>query len=518
MGRKSTAEMGPTARPASREAAVVALYRRTPELSLFRVRRAPQLAYLGGFHAFPGGAVQPADAAVALAGVSEVKERARRVSAARELFEEVGVLLGQAREARAKFASDDRRRERGALDRGELPFAKVLEMHGVELLAEAFLPAGRWISPPFLPRAFDTYFYLVELPPGEETGALSGELDDGEWVTPARGLDDWRRGESLLATPVRRAFEILKAAGGRGEPAEWALAMAESPEARGGAVERIEVTPGAVLIPLRTLTLAPATHTNCLVLGEGECLLVDPGSEEESELAALEKGLDALARDGRRVTAIAATHHHGDHLGGVEAMRQRLGAPVLAHPALAERLRADRVLRDGEVMELASVAGEAWRIEARFAPGHTRDHVVYWEAQRGVLAAGDLLSGLGTVVIDPPDGDLGDYMTSLQALRDLPMRVLLPGHGPPMGGGVVRVEKLLAHRRWREERVLASLGETPLSLEQLVQRVYDDVEPEVWRLAQRSLLAHLLHLEARQLAKPSEMGGQAGWSRSPSLR
>ena len=520
---ESTATGPRAARPASREAAVVVLYRRRPELSVFRVRRAPGLAYLGGFHAFPGGAVHAADASVPVEGTLDREEAARRVSAARELFEEVGVLLGRPEEGRSKatsprdapigraVAESDRVALRAQVDRGERPFTDALATGRVRLAAADFTPAGRWISPPFLPRAFDTYFYLAELPVGEEVGPLSGELDDGEWVTPERGLEEWRRGASLLATPVRRVFEVLLQAGERDDPAAWGAALTESREARGGTVERIEVTPGVVLVPLKTATLAPATHTNCLVLGEGECLLIDPGSGDPRELAALEAVLARLSDDGRRVTAISVTHHHGDHVGGVEALRRALDVPVLAHPLLAERLRADRVLEDGEIVHLEAGGGRPWRIEVRFSPGHTKDHVAFWEPSRGVLAAGDLVSGLSTVVVDPPDGNLGHYLASLEVLRDLPIRVLFPGHGPPTGGAHTKLEDLIRHRRWREDRVLAALGPRPVLVEELLPVVYEDVRPESWPLARRSLQAHLEHLEERRRVVRSGSGDETRW-------
>jgi glyoxylase-like metal-dependent hydrolase (beta-lactamase superfamily II)/8-oxo-dGTP pyrophosphatase MutT (NUDIX family) len=498
----------------AREAAVVVLFRRTPRLEVFRVLRAPGLAYLGGFHAFAGGAVSALDGAVPVAGAGSRQEAARLASAARELFEETGVLLARLPDGRAA-ALDARARDgaRASLDAGRLGFAEFLEEEGLVLRAADLVPAGRWISPPFLPRAFDTYFYLAELPEGEAAGDLSGELSGGGWVAPEEGLSAWRQGASLLATPVRRALEVLASLGPERDAHAWGEAMSRSPAARGGAVERIEVTPGAVLLPVRTPTLPPATHTNCLVLGEGECLLVDPGSGEAGDLEATEKLLSSLAQDGRRIQAIAITHHHGDHTGGVQALRGRLGVPVWTHPLLAGRLRAERVLSDGEKIRLASVSGEPWLVEAHFTPGHTADHVVYLERRRGVLAAGDLVSGLSTVVIDPPDGDLADYMDSLERALAFRARVAFPGHGPPIGAPRERFEALLAHRRWREERVREALRNEGRELADLVPAVYEDVIRERWKLAERSLLAHLLALEKRGEAIRREADGRTLWSR-----
>lgn len=513
MVRESNASGGGESRRAAREAAVVILYRRRPRLEVYRVLRAAHLAYLGGFHAFPGGAVSERDAAVPVAGLADPAERARRASAARELFEEVGVLLARPGEGEPKsLTPESRAAARAALDAGRLDFADFLAREALALRADDFVPAGRWISPPFLPRAFDTHFYLVELPRDEEPGTPSGELSAGEWVAAEAGLAAWRRGESLLATPVRRAFQALSQSPEGDASRDWGPALRASPEAKGGAVERIEVTPGAVLLPVRTPTLPPATHTNCLVWGEGECLLIDPGASDATELEATEKLLANLREEGRRVSAIAVTHHHGDHWGGVAAFKARLQVPVLSHPLLAERISAERALADGERIPLASASGEPWVVEAHFTPGHTRDHVAYVERTRGVLAAGDLLSGLSTVVIDPPDGHLGDYLRSLERLLELPIRVAFPGHGPPMGAPKEKIRELIAHRGWRADRVRAGLAAGEASLEELVPRVYDDVRPEMWKLAERSLLAHLLDLVERGEASRREEGGRTVWA------
>jgi glyoxylase-like metal-dependent hydrolase (beta-lactamase superfamily II) len=318
----------------------------------------------------------------------------------------------------------------------------------------------------------------------------------------------WRRGEVLLASPVKWGMSELS--GPDLELSQVAKALASLPEAQGGDVERIEVTPGVVMAPLPSSTIPPATHTNCLIVGEGECLLVDPGTDDPHALDGLEKLLGQL--EGRRVVAIAVTHHHRDHTAGAAEMRRRLGVPLLAHPKLAESLGADRALEDGEVLRLAGQGGKDWQVQALFTPGHTQDHVVFHEAERGVVIAGDLVSGLSTVVIDPPDGDLAAYMGSVERVAALHTRVLFPGHGPPMGGVRSRLLALLEHRRERERRVLDRLSQGPGSIDSLLPSVYADVPESQWKWARRSLLAHLLALEARGVAKRDKEDESAVWS------
>ncbi|MEO8549457.1 MAG: MBL fold metallo-hydrolase, partial [Kofleriaceae bacterium] len=233
------------------------------------------------------------------------------------------------------------------------------------------------------------------------------------------------------------------------------------------------------MLALRTPTLPPAAHTNVYLVGpeEGPWAVVDPGSPYPDQQAVLEQ---ALAPVGLEVVLL--THHHGDHVGGAAALAARFGAPIAAHAETAARVAMpiDRVLADGDV-----IAG----LECVFTPGHAAGHLCF--ARDGHTIAGDMVAGLGTILIDPSEGDMALYLRSLERLLARPPSVLLPAHGPSLPDGHAKVREYIAHRLMREAKVAAALGATPADAGALVAIAYADTPRLLWPLAERSLVAHL---------------------------
>jgi glyoxylase-like metal-dependent hydrolase (beta-lactamase superfamily II) len=258
-------------------------------------------------------------------------------------------------------------------------------------------------------------------------------------------------------------------------------------EAERRAGELRQVAPGVRVLALRTPTLPPATHTNAYLIGpaDGPVAVVDPGSPYPEERAALERHLAAAP-----VARILLTHHHGDHVGGAAALAARLGVPVAAHAATARRL-AGRVA----VTELIEDGQEVHGAIALHTPGHAEGHLCFEVGSATI--AGDLVAGLGTILIDPSEGDMATYLASLERVLARPAAALLPAHGPLIPDGHGKLREYLAHRRMREARVREALpgrAEAGATAAELVPRAYPDTPPPLWPLAERSLLAHLIKL------------------------
>lgn len=489
----------PPAPRAPRASAAIVLWRRGPAaLEVFWIRRAPVLPFMGGWHAFPGGGLDRGDAAVAVERQSQgLPDRddlpGLLACALRELFEETGLLLTAGSGGDPRVLADVRAHQ---LEDGE-PFAARLAELGVALDASRLVYAGRWVTPPLAPMRFDNRFFLLEWPRerAPQPSIATGEIAEGEWIAPRDALRRCAEGETLAAPPVLHILRVLAEDG----PQHGLMRLRDTSEAWLGPLPRIEFRPGALLFPQATLTLPPAGTTNCVLLGFGEAVLVDPGSPHAEEIDRLLAALgEATRRLGRRPVAIWLTHHHPDHVGGVDALRRALGVPVLAHPATAERLARRGIAVDGALEDGTRrvLAGESpMTLAVLHTPGHARGHLCFFDEARGTLVAGDLVAGMGTIVIDPPEGDMDDYLASLARVRDLGARTVLPGHGPALLEPAKKLQELIDHRAWREARVLAAWRAGLRTPRAQVPIVYDDVADVARPLAERQVVAHLERLE-----------------------
>ncbi len=270
------------------------------------------------------------------------------------------------------------------------------------------------------------------------------------------------------------------------------------PPSRDESADRPHVIgPGIAAFALRTPTLPPATHTNCYLIGDREIAVIDPPSPYEDEQQALEQLLDDWAGQGRKVVSIWLTHHHGDHVGGAQRLAEHLGVPIAAHAATAERLagrvRIDRMLSDGDTLQLAGEPRCVLRVV--HTPGHAPGHLCFLEEQSGALVAGDMVAGVGTILIEPSDGNMNRYLASLARMKTLAPRLLLPAHGPAITDPPAKLDEYVAHRLWRESRVVDALGHLDLATPTaLVPVAYSDVPRAIFPLAERSLIAHLIKL------------------------
>jgi len=420
-------------------------------------RRVGTARFLSGFSAFPGGSREPEDGDPA-----DALGTARR-TAAREALEEVGVSLDP----------------------------------------EALTLAGVWVAPAYLGVSLTTAFFLTRAD-ALSPRIVNAEHTHGAWTRPAAALEAWSRGEVLLAPPTLHLLRSLDA------PEDERLARCLAPaEARGAPPRYAPIRPHITLFPVRTPTLPPATHTNCYVLHDADDLwVVDPASPDPQEQAALVEFIDAHRARGRSLRGIALTHAHHDHVGGVEALRSATGAPVFAHADAARRLAfsVDHTLSAGDTLTVGRYV-----LDVVHTPGHDPGHVVFFDRATRAVVAGDLVAGLGTIVVDPDEGSMSKYLESLALVRAMDPSALLPSHGGVIGGAREKLDEYVQHRLWREAKVWDALpSKSNIGLDALLPVVYGDVAPTALPIARLSLRAHLNKLVEDGRAAASA----GGWSRA----
>lgn len=257
------------------------------------------------------------------------------------------------------------------------------------------------------------------------------------------------------------------------------------------------------------------TGTQTYLVGTPEGVaVIDPGPDEPAHLDAL-----AAAIGTTPVVAICCTHTHRDHSPAAAPLSTRTGAPVIGCAPLTlddDGPRADaafdpfyapvRVLGDGERIE-----GPGFSLTAIATPGHTSNHLCFAlgteGGENGALFTGDHVMGWSTTVVAPPDGDMADYMASLEKLHNRNDRVLYPAHGPQVDKPRQLVRGMIGHRRMRERQILGLIAEVPADITTMVPQMYKGVNQMLWPAAGRSVLAHLIDLERRGVV--TRMGGQA---------
>jgi glyoxylase-like metal-dependent hydrolase (beta-lactamase superfamily II) len=251
-----------------------------------------------------------------------------------------------------------------------------------------------------------------------------------------------------------------------------------------------ELAPGVRRLVAPNPGMMTGPGTNTYLVGVKEIAVIDPGPAIDAHLDAIEE------QAGGDIRWILATHTHPDHSPAATPLAERTGALQLGRPAPAGKVqdrtfRPDRILEDGDLLE----TGE-FTLQAVHTPGHASNHVCFRHEAHRMLFTGDHIMSGSTVVIDPPDGDMKQYLESLQRLKSLNLLSLAPGHGPVIEAPDEMVDWLIDHRLGREAKVIAALEANPgLVLEALTPHVYDEVDPKLHGLASRSLLAHLQKLE-----------------------
>lgn len=439
--------LDPAEPPVPRDSALGIVVRRTAEgIEVLLGRRARRARFLPGNLVFPGGVLERADGE---------GEDGWRQCASRELLEETGIALPP----------------------------------------DGWLDLGERVTPPLFPVRFRTRFFLAEVAPRSDPPPPPSpdEIEALAFHRPQEVVAAWMAGRALVPPPVLPLLRALC------DVASDLPALADrlrEVNALERHTPRIEFVPDIWMLPLRTRTLPPATHTNAWMPGGGRFVVLDPGTADPGELAALARAVERRRSLGSILEAIVLTHAHPDHASGAALAAAALGVQVRAHATVLDVLRemlgehAGAPLKEGDTLDLRGL-----RLLVLETPGHAPGHLAFHLPEREAAIVGDLLSSLSTILVDPEEGEMEAYLASLERVRALGCRTLLPAHGAPLPGRAV--DEALAHRRAREARILEALAAGAASLQALADAAYTDAPEAPRALRERQILSHLLALERR---------------------
>ena len=546
---------------ATRLAATVLLLRDAAgdgALEVLMTRRSPHASFAAGAYVFPGGGIDVLDAAPATHAAADRRPTqndlhlTQAIAAIRESFEELGVLLARhAGGPRQGLMADGQ--DIAAIDRHQ-PFAAQCAARGLRLAADGVYLLAHWTGDRDLPRRFEVPFLVARMPEGQTPVADETEQFEPVWVRPADALARHEAGQFFMIYPTIRTLQrlakfvstqaVLDAVAH--EQPLWVscprAGLLGGTEARymedempfgelalvcpdGQIVHPLDWQTERAVPLLRNVQRLTAPNpgvmtgpgTNSYLVGDPATgfIAIDPGPADAEHLDKLWRAA------GGDIRMIVCTHSHPDHSPGAAPLQAlcvqagRAAPPILGLPSAptaraASAFTPDRALQNNELLALMGKAPEGkitHTLQVIHTPGHAANHVCLLLREDGLLFSGDHILNGSTTVIDPPDGNMADYLDSLDRLDALcaehSVEFILPAHGHVLGGPIngarSAIAKLKAHRLAREAKVLAAMQALPDgSMEDWVQHAYDDVPPRMWPVAQRSLLAHVERIRSQQ--------------------
>jgi ribonuclease/clavin/mitogillin len=433
------------------------------------------------YWAFPGGGVSSVDRA-AVEALPQLKGSQGPSIACilREMSEELGLTptsngaVTLPEDARRAIV-EDKRQWLPLVQSGRFPF----DISGIRTLSHR-------ITPPFGPVQFDNTFLQLHLGSWETVPAIDlepqTEFTEVMWATPTNILGRWMKHEIKVAPPVvTLLMEIERTL----ERCNRDMVLAsEDIAARLPGRRAILFAHGVEVVPIKTATLPPADHTNCYLVGdpEGEFVLVDPAIRMREDMEAL---ATAVERHRGELAAVVFTHSHADHLADMSLLREAFDVPIWGSSYTAKSVPCDRILSDGDVLQLGR---QAWQV--LITPGHHPGHVCLF-SEAG-LVAGDMVAGIGTILVPPHTGNMTEYIEQLERLKALDPHLVFPSHGPVVAIPQRLISHYIQHRAARHARVLHAVQQGKSELADIAVAAYADSPDAHPALAEDQTLSHLL--------------------------
>ena len=248
--------------------------------------------------------------------------------------------------------------------------------------------------------------------------------------------------------------------------------------------------------------------TGTYILGTGSVAVIDPGPDDEEHIDAI-----LACLPGETISHILVTHTHMDHSPGCRLLQAKTGAPTYAYgPHGSGKIEQGVQVEEGGDMDFDPdhlvahgeiIQGGDWSVECVYTPGHTSNHLCFQLREQKALFTGDHVMGWSTSIISPPDGDMADYMLSLELLLERADEIYWPTHGPCIDEPKAHVEAYIAHRLEREQQIVACIKSGTLKIKEMVPLMYKDTPEFMYPAAARSVLAAMENLVKKGAVKGS---------------
>jgi glyoxylase-like metal-dependent hydrolase (beta-lactamase superfamily II)/8-oxo-dGTP pyrophosphatase MutT (NUDIX family) len=444
-------------------------------------RRAESMPAFPGYWAFPGGGLSRVDK-LAVEELTQLDGPNAAAIAAimREVVEELGFACADGKivvvgEDARNLVVADKANWLPQVKQGKIP----CDTSGIRHISSR-------TTPPFGPVLFENTFLHIHGGSSQEVPqpSIVGQTEFVEftWQSAEQLLAKWKTHEMKIAPPVVTLLMQLKRTLTQFD-GNMELSAEEMEKQQIGR-RSILFAYGVEVVPVKTATLPPADHTNSYLIGdpEGDFVLVDPA-------ARMREGMETLAiaveRHNGNLIAIVFTHPHSDHLGDFDLLREAFDVPMWGSQQTSEQIPCQRILHDGETLQLGN---QKWQVLQ--TPGHHPGHICLL-GDAG-LVAGDMVAGIGTILIPPSEGDMDKYLHQLQRLIDLEPHLIFPSHGPVIPLPEKKLKYYLNHRSARHQRVLDAVAAGNSKLAQISRIAYQDSPDAHPLLAQDQTLSHLL--------------------------
>ncbi len=459
--------------------------------------RVTDLPAFPNYWSFPGGGISKIDreAAIALDGFNE--DDAAYIGILRELVEEVGWAISA-----SKLIVVPENERKSVVQQKDAWF-RLVKQSLIPCEIEGITQISERTTPPFAPFRFSNKFLHFhvrdEIPNAELVNGT--EFDDVRWDYPRVLLQEWKENKIKIPPPiVTILIELCDLLNG----SQYTIEAIEKGKKRVGEIgnvwadeKEILFAHGVECIPIKTATLPPAISTNCYILGypKGQIVIVDPAAKDSEGIEKLKKRITQLMEEGREIIATIFTHSHSDHIGDLEAISKIYSSPIWTSAetnSAIQEINSERILKDGDTIELESPEGKM-TLEVLITPGHCPGHICL-NTSAGIIS-GDMVAGIGTILIPPGDGNMEEYLFQLKRLEKLKPKLLFPSHGPVLPMPKKILSHYIEHRVGRQEKICKAVIGGISNVKDIAKIAYNDTPNAHPALSLQQTLSHLLSLE-----------------------